>query len=137
MFRDLAAPFALAMTPVGAISSGTHHGEAVGHEVLMTHRFPGQGRVDTLVKTKTPQMISQSFHVSAEEMKVALTLYPAVLRRLGDSTQPRTFGSGDFPFTTRAGDQMRIGRDLEFVHGFDRAGFCFGGLDVDDTSFDV
>ncbi len=37
----------------------------------------GQGRVDTLVKTKTPQVISQSFHITSEEMKVAETLYPA------------------------------------------------------------
>jgi CRISPR/Cas system-associated exonuclease Cas4 (RecB family) len=44
------------------------------------HLIPGasgDGRVDTLVKTKTPQIISQSFHITEEEMKVALTLYPA------------------------------------------------------------
>ena len=44
------------------------------------HLIPGasgEGRVDTLVKTKTPQIISQSFHITAEEMKVAQTLYPA------------------------------------------------------------
>src|SRR5712671_3485920 len=45
------------------------------------HLIPGasgEGRVDTLVKTKAPQVISQSFHITSEEMKVAETLYPAV-----------------------------------------------------------
>jgi CRISPR/Cas system-associated exonuclease Cas4 (RecB family) len=37
----------------------------------------GEGRVDTLVKTKVPQVISQSFHITVEEMKVTQTLYPA------------------------------------------------------------
>ncbi len=37
----------------------------------------GEGRVDTLVKTKSPQVISQSFHITEEEMKVVQTLYPA------------------------------------------------------------
>ena len=37
----------------------------------------GEGRVDTLVKTKTPQVISQSFQITEEEMKVTQTLYPA------------------------------------------------------------
>jgi CRISPR/Cas system-associated exonuclease Cas4 (RecB family) len=37
----------------------------------------GKGRVDTLVKTKSPQVISQSFRITEEEMKVAQTLYPA------------------------------------------------------------
>ena len=37
----------------------------------------GEGRIDTLVKTKTPQIISQSFQITAEEMRAAQTLYPA------------------------------------------------------------
>jgi CRISPR/Cas system-associated exonuclease Cas4 (RecB family) len=37
----------------------------------------GEGRIDTLVKTKTPQVVSQSFQVTSEEMRVAQTLYPA------------------------------------------------------------
>ena len=37
----------------------------------------GEGRVDTLVKTKTPQIISQNFQVTPEEMRAAQTLYPA------------------------------------------------------------
>ena len=44
------------------------------------HLIPGAsgaGRVDTLVKTKTPQLISQSFHITPEEMRVPETLYPA------------------------------------------------------------
>ena len=43
----------------------------------LTSGASGEGRIDTLVKTKTPQVISQSFHVTAEEMKAPLTLYPA------------------------------------------------------------
>jgi hypothetical protein len=43
----------------------------------LTPGASGEGRVDTLVKTKAPQVISQSFHITAEEMKVAQTLYPA------------------------------------------------------------
>ena len=44
------------------------------------HLMPGasgEGRIDTLVKTKTPQVISQSFRVTAEELRAAETLYPA------------------------------------------------------------
>jgi CRISPR/Cas system-associated exonuclease Cas4 (RecB family) len=44
------------------------------------HLLPGasgEGRIDTLVKTKTPQVISQRFHITAEEMRAAQTLYPA------------------------------------------------------------
>jgi CRISPR/Cas system-associated exonuclease Cas4 (RecB family) len=44
------------------------------------HLIPGsnrEGRVDTLVKTKNPQVISRSFHITEEEMKVAQTLNPA------------------------------------------------------------
>ena len=37
----------------------------------------GEGRIDTLVKTKTPQVISQNFQVTTEEMRAAQTLYPA------------------------------------------------------------
>jgi hypothetical protein len=44
------------------------------------HLLPGssgQGRIDTLVKTKTPQVISQSFQITEEELRVPQTLYPA------------------------------------------------------------
>ena len=44
------------------------------------HLLPGasgEGRIDTLVKTKTPQIISQSFHMTDEELRVPRTLYPA------------------------------------------------------------
>src|SRR5450432_232682 len=37
----------------------------------------GEGRVDTLVKTKTPQVISQNFQITTEEMRAVQTLYPA------------------------------------------------------------
>lgn len=37
----------------------------------------GEGRIDTLVKTKTPQLISQSFQMTADELRVPQTLYPA------------------------------------------------------------
>jgi hypothetical protein len=36
-----------------------------------------EGRIDTLVKTKTPQVISQSFQITTEEMRAAQTLYPS------------------------------------------------------------
>ena len=37
----------------------------------------GEGRIDTLVKTRTPQVISQNFQITTEEMRAAQTLYPA------------------------------------------------------------
>jgi len=37
----------------------------------------GEGRIDTLVKTKTPQVISQNFQITAEEVRGVQTLYPA------------------------------------------------------------
>jgi CRISPR/Cas system-associated exonuclease Cas4 (RecB family) len=37
----------------------------------------GEGRIDTLVKTKTPQVVSQNFQITSEEMRAAQTLYPA------------------------------------------------------------
>src|SRR4029077_12021074 len=43
----------------------------------LTPGASGEGRVDTLVKTKTPQVISQSFQITSEEMRVAQILYPA------------------------------------------------------------
>ena len=47
----------------------------------------GEGRIDTLVKTKTPQVISQSFQVTAEEMRAVQTLYPATQ----EATQQQRF----------------------------------------------
>jgi CRISPR/Cas system-associated exonuclease Cas4 (RecB family) len=44
------------------------------------HLMPGasgQGRIDTLVKTKTPQVISQNFQITTEEMRAPESLYPA------------------------------------------------------------
>jgi CRISPR/Cas system-associated exonuclease Cas4 (RecB family) len=44
------------------------------------HLLPGasgEGRIDTLVKTKTPQVISQNFQITIEEMRAAQILYPA------------------------------------------------------------
>ncbi len=37
----------------------------------------GEGRVDTLVKTKIPQTISQSFQITVDELRVPQMLYPA------------------------------------------------------------
>jgi CRISPR/Cas system-associated exonuclease Cas4 (RecB family) len=37
----------------------------------------GEGRIDTLVKTKTPQVISQNFRITVDEMRAVQTLYPA------------------------------------------------------------
>ena len=36
----------------------------------------GTGRVDTLVKTKTPQLIQQSFSISEQELQAIHTIYP-------------------------------------------------------------
>ena len=50
------------------------------------HLLPGasgKGRIDTLVKTKTPQVISQSFQITAEELRVPQTLYPAAKEAMG------------------------------------------------------
>jgi CRISPR/Cas system-associated exonuclease Cas4 (RecB family) len=45
-----------------------------------SHLIPGasgEGRIDTLVKTKTPQVICQNFQITAEELRAVQTLYPA------------------------------------------------------------
>ena len=36
----------------------------------------GVGRIDTLVKTKVPQLVSQNFAVTADDLRVIETLYP-------------------------------------------------------------
>ncbi len=36
----------------------------------------GAGRIDTLVKTKTPQLIQQGFSISGQELKALETIYP-------------------------------------------------------------
>ena len=41
----------------------------------LTPGASGKGRIDTLVKTKTPQVISQSFEVTANDLRAAQTLY--------------------------------------------------------------
>ncbi len=44
------------------------------------HLLPGasgEGRIDTLVKTKTPQVISQDFQITTEELRALHILYPA------------------------------------------------------------
>ena len=43
----------------------------------LTAGASGEGRIDTLVKTKAPQIISQRFQITAEEMRAPQTLYPA------------------------------------------------------------
>ncbi|MBZ5678157.1 MAG: PD-(D/E)XK nuclease family protein [Acidobacteriia bacterium] len=42
----------------------------------LTPRARGTGRVDTLVKTKTPQLIQQPFSISEQELRAIETLYP-------------------------------------------------------------
>jgi CRISPR/Cas system-associated exonuclease Cas4 (RecB family) len=49
---------------------------------VATYRYllPGAGatgRIDTLVKTKTPQIVPQTFSITAEELRATETLYPA------------------------------------------------------------
>jgi len=53
------------------------HKFQVATYALLLPGAAGEGRVDTLVKTKTPQLISQSFKITAEELRVPQTLYPA------------------------------------------------------------
>jgi hypothetical protein len=43
---------------------------------LLTPLARGTGRIDTLVKTKTPQLIQQTFSISGQELKALETLYP-------------------------------------------------------------
>lgn len=50
-----------------------------------SHLIPGasgEGRIDTLVKTKTPQVISQNFQITTEEIRAAQTLYPAAIEAM-------------------------------------------------------
>jgi len=42
----------------------------------LTPLAQGTGRIDTLVKTKTPQVIQQNFSISSQEFKAIETLYP-------------------------------------------------------------
>jgi len=42
----------------------------------LTPGASGEARVDTLVKTKTPQLVTQSFAVSAQDLLGTLRLYP-------------------------------------------------------------
>jgi hypothetical protein len=42
----------------------------------LTHRSTGMGRIDTLVKTKSPQLIQQSFSITEQELHATDTLYP-------------------------------------------------------------
>jgi len=43
---------------------------------LLTPLAQGTGRIDTLVKTKSPQLIQQTFSISDQELKAIETLYP-------------------------------------------------------------
>ena len=42
----------------------------------LTPRAQGTGRIDTLVKTKSPQLIQQPFAISEQELKAIHTIYP-------------------------------------------------------------
>jgi CRISPR/Cas system-associated exonuclease Cas4 (RecB family) len=42
----------------------------------LTPRAQGTGRIDTLVKTKSPQLIQQTFSISEQELKAIEALYP-------------------------------------------------------------
>jgi hypothetical protein len=49
-------------------------------QVATYHRLTpgatGEGRIDTLVKTKSPQLIQQSFAINDQELRATDTLYP-------------------------------------------------------------
>jgi CRISPR/Cas system-associated exonuclease Cas4 (RecB family) len=42
----------------------------------LTPRATGAGRIDTLVKTKSPQLIQQPFSITEQELRATETLYP-------------------------------------------------------------
>jgi len=42
----------------------------------LTPGAKGTGRIDTLVKTKSPQIIQQSFAITEQELRATHTLYP-------------------------------------------------------------
>ena len=42
----------------------------------LTNRAGGSGRIDTLVKTKSPQLIQQSFSITEQELRAIHTIYP-------------------------------------------------------------
>jgi len=42
----------------------------------------GKGRIDTLVKTKTPQVTSQSFELTAADLAATQTLYPLIQKAM-------------------------------------------------------
>ena len=42
----------------------------------LTPGATGAGRIDTLVKTKSPQLIQQSFSITEQELRATDTLYP-------------------------------------------------------------
>jgi len=50
----------------------------------LTDRARGTGRIDTLVKTKSPQLVQQTFSISEKELRAVQTIYPQaqdVMRR--------------------------------------------------------
>jgi len=42
----------------------------------LSHLARGSGRIDTLVKTKSPQLIQQTFSISEQELRAIHTIYP-------------------------------------------------------------
>src|SRR4029078_6154170 len=42
----------------------------------LTHLARGSGRIDTLVKTKSPQLIQQAFSITEQELRAIHTIYP-------------------------------------------------------------
>ena len=42
----------------------------------LTHLARGTGRIDTLVKTKSPQLIQQTFSITEQELRAIHTIYP-------------------------------------------------------------
>ena len=53
-----------------------HKFQVATYANLLPHAT-GEGRVDTLVKSKVPQAISQSFQITVDELRVPQLLYPA------------------------------------------------------------
>src|ERR1700682_1574792 len=59
----------------------------------LTPGASGEGRIDTLVKTKTPQVISQNFRINVDERRAVETSTRRPRRRCVSSTTCRT----DYP----------------------------------------
>jgi CRISPR/Cas system-associated exonuclease Cas4 (RecB family) len=57
-------------------SIGSMHRFQVATYCYLTDRARGTGRIDTLVKTKSPQLIQQTFSIAEKDLRAVQTIYP-------------------------------------------------------------